>query len=319
MNGYPLAYAAINGDLNIREKSSSGGIFYLLAEYVICSGGVVFGVKYDENWEPVHDYAECIDDVLGFLGSKYVQSCVRNTYREAEAFLKKGRLVLYSGTPCQILGLKSFIKKEYANLITVDLVCHGVPSRKVWRQYMELRSEQRKVVALSFRDKTEGWLDYSLKMDFADGSTYRNNQHEDLYMKGFLQNIYLRPSCYECRFKGIERNTDITLADLWGNKAILPEMFDNRGTSLVLIQSVKGADIWDNISKSIKNVELLTADYEKYNPNMRASVEKNYKRQKYFKDRSWGKLAKLTRPNRNPIRRAIRKLNRILKKIISKS
>lgn len=319
MNGYPLVYAAINGDSNIREKSSSGGIFYLLAESVICRDGVVFGVKYDENWEPIHGYAECMGDVLGFLGSKYVQSCVRDTYREAEAFLKEGRLVLYSGTPCQIFGLKSFLKKEYANLITIDLVCHGVPSRKVWRQYMELRSEQRKIVAVNFRDKTEGWLDFSLKMDFADGSTYLKNHREDLYLKGFLQDIYLRPSCYECRFKGIERNTDITLADLWGCKDILPELFDDRGTSLALIQSVKGADIWDNISKSIKSVELLTTDYEKYNPNMRVSVEKSDKRHGYYKNSSWSILDKLTGPNRSPIRRAVKKLNRIIKEIISKS
>lgn len=236
-------------------------------------------------------------------------------YKEAERFLKSGQLVLYSGTPCQIYGLKAYLAKEYKNLITVDLICHGVPSRRIWRDYLKLQSSDKKIItSINFRDKTEGWLDFSLKINFLDGTFYRNNLHNDLYMKGFLQNIYLRSSCYECRFKGVERDTDITLADLWGYQEIVPDMFDNQGTSLVLIQSKKGEQIWNEIKDSIKAKRIDMINYQRFNSSLKESVYSSKKRKKYFQSATWINLEKLTKLKVSNSIHIMRKLKKIIKK-----
>ena len=169
-------YAAKNKNEDIRRQSSSGGIFTLLAEKVINEGGVVFGARFNENWNVVHSWTDTKEGIAALRGSKYVQSTIGNTYNEAREFLKQGRKVLFSGTPCQIAGLKKFLRKEYNNLLTVDVVCHGVPSPLVWRKYLEevrenIRAEREAgkntvsfslndlpvITGISFRDKTHGW------------------------------------------------------------------------------------------------------------------------------------------------------------------
>ncbi|MGN1134030.1 MAG: Coenzyme F420 hydrogenase/dehydrogenase, beta subunit C-terminal domain [Oscillospiraceae bacterium] len=311
------AVACYNKDDKIRMKSSSGGVFYLLAKYVIENGGVVFGAKFNKDWEVIHSYAETLDGISDFMGSKYVQSSMGNTYKDVLQFLKQDRLVLFSGTPCQVYGLKAFLGKDYDNLITIDLICHGVPSRKVWREYIRYISGKKDIANINFRDKTEGWLDFSLKFDFSDNSSYIKNQHNDLYMKGFLQDIYLRPSCYKCRFKGISRESDLTLADFWGCKDIMPDMFDDKGTSLVLIQSDKGNKIWDSIQNDINMNEITDERYQTRNPNIKSSVKKNYKRAKFYKDDSFDNLTRLTKPA-GPIRKFMSKCKHIIKKVIKK-
>lgn len=318
MRDYPVAYAAINNDIEIRNHSSSGGIFFLIAKYVIEQGGVVFGAKYNDNWEVEHGFADNVNDVKSFLGSKYVQSSLGDAYSKVKSFLKDDRIVLFSGTPCQIYGLKAFLGKKYSNLVTVDLICHGVPSRLVWRKYLEYRSAGRKIVNVNFRDKTEGWLEFSLKIDFKNGSFYRENQHEDAYMRGFLQDIYLRPACYECKFKGLERDTDITLADLWGCSEIYPEMFDNRGASLVLVQSVKGAQLWNSIKTKMNFCEIRDERYQKFNPNIMTPVALNKKRGKFYKNTSIENMQKLTKPA-GIVRKLLRKSKRIAKKVLIRS
>lgn len=315
---FPRAYAAINQNAAIRANSSSGGVFYLLAEYVISRGGVVFGARYNSDWEVVHDFAETVEGIAAFMGSKYVQSRAGDTYSKAKAFLKQGRLVLFSGTPCQIYGLKAYLGEDYENLITMDLICHGVPSPKVWREYIQLCEQGRKIKAISFRDKTEGWLKFSLKINFEDDQSYRKTLREDLFMKGFLQNIYLRPSCYNCRFKGVRRESDVTLADLWGCSAVAPELFDDKGTSLVLIQSEKGAEIWETISRNMQILQLHTDDYQKFNSSLTTSVAQPRKRRKFYQDTGWENLEKLTSRKDSLPERALRKAKRIVKKLIKR-
>ena len=176
-------YAAKNTDEKIRMHSSSGGVFSILAEQTIKQGGVVFGARFDENWEVKHDYTETIDGVSVFRGSKYVQSKTGDTFKQAEQFLKQNRKVLFSGTPCQIVALKRYLKKEYENLLLVDFICHGVPSPGVWRKYLKqvialtcdkntvsshlklLLSERNALVeGISFRDKRLGWQKYSFAL-----------------------------------------------------------------------------------------------------------------------------------------------------------
>ena len=292
---YPIAYAARGRDEEIRKESSSGGVFCLLAKEVIRRGGVVFGAGFDEHWEVAHSYIEKTEDIRRFMGSKYVQSRVGDTYREAEAFLEQGRLVLYSGTPCQIYGLKAYLGKDSECLLTVDMVCHGVPSRKVWRDYLVYRAKGRQITSVNFRDKTEGWGKSSLKIDFENGESYRECLQKDLYLQGFVQDIYLRPSCYECKFKGIKRDTDITLADFWGCERLLPEMFDDRGTSLVLLQSERGEKLWDAVGGLLDSRTVSTAEYEKYNPSLKESVPLTGRRKRFFADSSWENLERIVK------------------------
>ena len=261
-------YAAINPNEEIRKESSSGGIFTLLAEKVILENGVVFGARFDENWEVRHDYTETIEGLAAFRGSKYVQSRIEDNYLKAEKFLKEGRKVLFSGTPCQIAGLKKFLKKGYDNLLTVDFICHGVPSPKVWRMYLDetckililqngkksatspSTSKDKKcyIKAINFRDKTLGWKKYSffLKLDPAFIQDGKNTKEllepfsKNIFMKAFLLNIILRPSCYRCPSKKGKANSDITIADYWNIQQVLPKIDDDKGISLVLTNTPEG-------------------------------------------------------------------------------
>lgn len=241
-----LSYAAINIDEQIRMESSSGGIFTLLAEQIINDRGVVFGARFDENWQVTIDYSETIDGLAAFRGSKYVQARVGDTYAMCAKFLREGRNVMYSGTPCQIAGLKHFLHKEYDNLLTVDIVCHGVPSPKVWAKYLHEVVGTVNVQGVSMRDKQhEGWKRYNVVLDYKkDGemislsSCYQEND----YMNAFLRDMILRPSCYACKAKECSSHSDITIADFWGVQSIRPTMDDDKGTGLLLIHTAKGKE-----------------------------------------------------------------------------
>lgn len=162
-------YAAKNSDDEIRLKSSSGGIFTLLAEQTIKDGGVVFGARYDTEWNVIHDYTETIEGLSAFRGSKYVQSNINRSFFEVKTFLESGRNVLFSGTPCQVAGLKLFLRKNYDNLLTLEIVCHGVPSRNVWRNYLKELIDLKKISnikSINFRDKKYGWNGYNFSITY---------------------------------------------------------------------------------------------------------------------------------------------------------
>ena len=232
-NCKPLAfYASQSKDETLRLQSSSGGIFSLLAEYIIRKGGIVFGARFNEKMELVHEYTETINGLAPFRGSKYVQSKIGDSFKQVEYFLKQGRMVLFSGVPCQIAALKLYLQKEYDNLLTVDVICHGVPSEAVWRAYGKVIGAQ---LPLSFRDKSTGWQQYSVQLN-GTAHPYR----KDPYMRLFLSDVILRPSCYHCPAKGASRVSDLTLADFWGIQNVDPTMFDDKGTSLVLVHSAAG-------------------------------------------------------------------------------
>ncbi|MCC3869652.1 Coenzyme F420 hydrogenase/dehydrogenase, beta subunit C-terminal domain [Terrisporobacter mayombei] len=254
----PLAYGCHNKNEEIRSQSTSGGIFTLIAEHVINSGGIVFGAEFDENYNVRHNSA---DDILGiekFRGAKYVQSKIGDTYKQVKQLLKEDKMVLFTGTPCQIGGLKSYLKKDYCNLICQDIICHGVPSQYVWQHYKNLISKDRNIKKINFRDKSTGWKKYSLKLEFIGGRSYEEVGNENAYIKGFIKNLYLRPSCYECAYKTLNRQSDITLADFWGVEGILPNLDDNKGTSLIFINSDKGKFLFDKIKNDVvyENVHI---------------------------------------------------------------
>lgn len=277
-------YAAINKDDEVRFRSSSGGLFYLFAEKIISEGGVVFGARFDEKWQVVLDYAETIEGVESFMGSKYVQARTATAYNDAEAFLKQGRKVLFSGTPCQIAGLHHYLRKEYDNLITVDFVCHGVPSPKVWQSYLdEVVSSVRNVSDVKFRNKNNGWKKFNFALSYNNGDKstsllcYHQQNH---YMRAFLRNMILRPSCHACKAKSGRSHSDITIADFWGIERECPEMDDDKGTGLLLVNTGKGLALLDWSKMKIKKSDLDTA--LRYNSSLSHDTTPHPKREFFF-------------------------------------
>lgn len=279
-------YACKNKDEEIRIKSSSGGIFTLIANYILDNNGVVFGVKFNENFEVEHDYTESKEGLEKFRGSKYLQSKIGDSYKKVKKFLEEGRKVLFTGTPCQVEGLLSFLRKDYENLYTQDIICHGVPSPKVWRKYLEYKKHQNKeeLTKVNFRRKDiRGWSSYHISLKFKEKE--ENIFYvDDPYMKLFLKNFDLRDTCYNCNFKKEKRKSDITVADFWGINNVRPEMNDEKGTSAILINSQKGKILFDNIKKYIEYTKENVEDIKRYNPSFIKSVHYNEKRLEFFDD-----------------------------------
>ena len=312
----PLSvFAAKNRNEKELLESSSGGVFVLLAKAVLKEGGVVFGARFDKDWNVVHSYAETEYEAKAFMGSKYVQSRIGNSYAEAKGFLTAGRKVLFTGTSCQIAGLKRYLRKDYDNLLTADVICHGVPSPKVWRMYLkEIKKNARqgensvsspitrhvserdtrtngdaKVTGISFRDKQLGWKKFSFALTLAEASadgkkntvSFSHIHREDPFMKLFLKNVILRPSCNHCPAKSGRSMSDITIADFWGIEKVLPEFDDHRGVGLVLVHSEKGQDMIHRL-----NMDIMAADYQAAlagNSSYATPVRPHQNRQKFFR------------------------------------
>lgn len=269
------AFASIHTDLGIRKVSSSGGAFTAIAENVISRGGVVFGAAFNDQFEVEHQCTETCDGLAAFRGSKYVQSRIGDAYARAKAFLDCGRLVLFTGTPCQIGGLKSYLTKEYENLICQDIICHGVPSPLAWKKYLKYQNRIHKSEpsAISFRDKSIGWKQFSMCISFHNGKEYCRTARDDGFFKAFLQDYCLRPSCYRCSFKNDARQSDITLADFWGIEHVASEIDDNDGVSLILVHSRKGRELLNAAANMLHMTEVDWTDSTKYNPAMHSSVK----------------------------------------------
>lgn len=288
-----IAYAAYNLNDGIRQKSSSGGIFTLLAEKMIDENGVVYGASFDKNWEVIHDFVEAKENLENFRGSKYVQSKIANSYKQIKSFLDSNRKVLFSGTPCQVSALNFFLKKDYQNLITVDFICHGVPSPKVWRKYKkELLAnysgntlESPHFEKISFRGKNVGWRRFSFTADINIGNQRKIHQEtfdENIYTRGFLADIYLRPSCYDCLSKSLKSGSDITIADFWGVEKVLPDWTDDKGASLVFLNSNKAKTYCSNLRMYSK--EVICQEVIKYNPAFGISSKVHRNRSSFFNE-----------------------------------
>ena len=235
-------YAAVNPDGQERLQSSSGGVFPLLMRAVLEQGGIVFGAAFDEDWSVHHTAVTRLEEMPALQGSKYVQSRTGTCYRAVKECLRQGKRVLFSGTACQVAGLLRYLGKEEENLLTVDVVCHGVPSPRIWQEYLASLHQPAPIRSISFRDKQSGWLDYAFSIRYADGSVFREPHGENLYMKGYLKDLFLRPSCHRCKVKGGRCGSDITLGDFWGIGRVSPELDDDRGVSMVLAHTPKGLE-----------------------------------------------------------------------------
>lgn len=278
-----VAYACYNKNGEERMNSSSGGIFVLIAKEIINRGGVVFGAGYSDNYVVKHLEISKIEDLPKIMGSKYVQSIIGDTYARVKELLENEKYVLFTGTPCQIEGLKSFLIKEYPKLITQDIICHGVPSPKVWEKYKSYRKQidNKNPMSISFRNKESGWTSYNMKFLY-DTNTYCSNYKDDFYMQAFLWDVSLRDSCYNCHFKKKNRISDITLADYWGIENIHKDLFDNKGTSLVIIHSDKGLNLFKSIMDEIIYKETNLDDAIIYNSAMISSAKPGKNREKFF-------------------------------------
>lgn len=317
----PLAFAVINQEVAIRKESTSGGVFTLVARQVLQNGGSVFGAAVTEGLKIVHVGVTREKDLHRLRGAKYVQSDVGNTYTLARQRLEEGKQVLYTGTPCQIAGLKAYLGKEYENLICQDVICHGTPSPEAWRKYVDQRQRQAgaKVTAVSFRYKSPEWADYSLRMTFENGKVYQIPMDQDPYLRAFLHDLSLRAGCYNCAFKGVHREADLTLADFWGVWDVLPDMDDHRGTSLVLVHSEKGREVLENIRPLTQCREVDCKTALEYNPSMLRSPTMPESREKFFagiRENDFDGVVNILVPPPGLKTRLVKKGKRMLKRLL---
>lgn len=257
------ALSAQNKSTDERMMSSSGGVISLMAKNIITEGGIVFGAAFSSDCRKVqHIEISKLEDIGKIRGSKYIQSEIGGCYEAIKKHLDKGKKVLFIGTPCQVAGLRFFLKREYQNLILVDFVCHGVPSPSVWREHiMEVEKQnQAQIISVNFRLKEPEWRDYSIKYSFSDSKQITRSCRKDMFIIGYLSNLYLRESCEVCRYKGENRYSDITVADHWGVWDIAKEMDDKKGTSLLVIHTEKGRNLLEKIKPDIR---FIVTDLDK--------------------------------------------------------
>lgn len=257
-------------------RSSSGAIFPVLAAEIIHRGGIVFGAAFDGNFNVVHTVAETLSELPALCCSKYVQSRMTDgCYSQVKRALSAGRWVYFSGVPCQVAALKSYLGRDYETLITQDTACHSVPSPLVWEGYKAELEKQYggKLTAFSFRNKANGWEAYHICAAFENGREFVQPAAENPYQRGFIKGLYSRSSCFVCKFKGIERCSDITLADYWGVKGIQPNAYNPQGTSLILIHSEKGRSLLASCKDWLK-LQPAAKDAFAFNSAVLTPVEK---------------------------------------------
>jgi len=313
LNSYPIpeekpaSFACKTKDDELRGKSSSGGLFTVLATKIIKEGGVVFGAKFDTDWSVIHSYTKTVEGLADFRGSKYVQSDMGDCFTQVKEFLKSGRKVMFTGTPCQVAGLNHFLQKQYDNLFTVDFVCHCVPSPKVWKKYLDEIKGDTKITHISFRDKSEGWARFGLAVT---GETVsrpfceirsavpaetvflaKGNHLDNIYMKAFLSNLTVRPGCTNCPARYFKSGADITIADCWGFNEYHPELNDNKGMSLALLLTEKGIAFYQELENQLDSLQIPYVEVQEetnHNPIIRSPKYHPY-RADFFKDFIKGK------------------------------
>ena len=281
----------------VRRNSSSGGFFYELASMVISEGGVVCGARFSSDYKRVyHSLAFTFEDFQPMRVSKYVQSEMRDTYKKVREVLKTGKKVLFTGTPCQVAGLKAFLMKDYDNLISVEVVCHGVPSQKVWDYYLSSLEKEYdgKVSAVSFRDKKDGWRNYHITIGFDNGSVISESSKDNAYMKSFLTDLNIRESCTRCHFKRFASGADISMGDFWGSTELGETYSDDVGISVVGLHTEKAKLLFDTMQSSLKGVKRLSEkEAFVFNENYSLSARKHPNRELFFERYGDGMFADL--------------------------
>ena len=279
-------YGARALDQNIRERSSSGGIFSLLANYVLKRNGSVFAAGFDENMNVVHKEIWKVQDLDSVRRSKYVQSVTGNIFQDILHKLSAGSWVLFTGTPCQTEALRLYLNKPYARLILADLICYGASSPGIWKSYIHYLEKQhdQKILDYYFRDKRNHdnghMVSWKTKKEEKICSLY-----SDPYSRMYFQNVTIRPSCYQCQYCKPHRNSDFTLGDFWGIEKIRPNIDDGMGTSLVIVHTTKGKQIWEEIRKQCLIFECQEKDA--LQPRLQTPTKRPWKRELFMQAYKW--------------------------------
>ena len=330
-------YGAKNKNIDEQLKSSSGGMFSIFANYVLENNGIVFGASFDNNWKVVHKYIDKKEDLDILRRSKYVQSDINITYKQVKQFLDKGKLVLFTGTPCQIAGLKIYLQKDYDSLITIEIFCHSVPSPLIWEMWLKENFDIKNIKSIDFRDKELAWDKSIFKIYFKDNTFYpkipkflnsienilprilyvflRMKKKKKNYRDAFLSSLISRPSCHSCKFKTIEKSSDISIGDLWRRNKLVPNMiYDKKGLSIVTINSNKGLKYFNLLKDKLIFQKIDFDNLIHANPYFLTSVKSNPKREEFFKRYKSESLNKLipTILNEKPL--VVKTFRKIFKK-----
>lgn len=275
------AYGAKNKNLSERKQSQSGGAFYVLAKYILSQGGVVYGSLIDEGFVVRHARANTEEETKAFRGSKYVQSDLGDIFLSVKEDLQLGVPVLFSGTPCQVAGLKAFLRKDYENLLLVDLICHGVPSPKVWSDYIEWQQGRLKktITGVEFRDRELPWGKSAEAIYIKD-----KKKRFDIYARLFYSRNTHRKSCYTCPYANTGKLSDMTIGDYWGIENVKTEFRDEYGVSAILINSITGQRIWGEVSEKFDYFECKVEDVMARNPQLSKAVAKPETREEFWRD-----------------------------------
>ena len=307
-------YAAKHKDESTRANSRSGGIFTALSDQFL-NGGVVYGCVLDENWNAIHIRATSMDERNMMRGSKYIQSTMGDCFKQVKIDLEEGKDVLFSGTSCQIAGLRCFLQKEYPNLLCIDIVCHGVPSKRVWHKYLDWQSKGDTVIGVDFRNKIKyGWADHVETI-----KTEKSEIDSRIFKNLFFGHNVLRPSCYECPYKSIHHPGDITIADYWGIEKAAPELNDNKGVSLVLVNSQKGEQYFEKTKSEVEWRKTRIED--SMQPALKAPFPRPITRDQFWKDFEEKDFSYIIKKYGGQIplwRKAVRKAKRVIKKLMGK-
>ncbi len=297
------AFGMKNKDANERRKSSSGSVFIEAAKYILDQGGIVYGVRMSSRFQVEFGRATSLKEAREFQGSKYVQSIKADNYKMVKKDLEKGKFVLFTGTPCEIGGLKKYLGKEYDKLYTLDIICHGVPSQKLLQKCIAEREEKNhaKIKEMTFRDKTYGWRHQEINMTFENNKNYHAPIWEDEFYRLFTSNYILRESCYSCCYANMERVGDMTIGDFWNIKNVYEAFEDNLGVSSLLINSEKGKDLFDRIRENFESFECSLDDIEQTNlkrPSLKPEDYESFQRDYQKKGmsyclRRYGKMGKV--------------------------
>ena len=278
--GFPPTFAAIHSNEVILRQSSSGGVFTALSEFILRNKGVVFGAGFDKKWRVRHAAARKLDELKNLRGTKYVQSKIGEVYKQVRTALNKS-LVLFSGTPCQCAGLKRFLGGDFDNLLTVEVICRGVPSPALWESYIDRLGYAHDIASVNFHSKSNGW-ERRMDINFVDQEHKSNLVYNNIYGRLFRRSLTLRPSCSACKFKFPNGQADLTIGDAWGIRNFAPEMYDNRGVSIVFIHTQKGANVLEQTNLKLQAVNF--SDAVKKNPFFISSAAADSRRERFFNE-----------------------------------
>lgn len=268
------SYAAYCKDDAIRERSTSGGFFTVLAKEIILRKGIVYAARFDDSFKIVHDGFNSVDEIDAYRGSKYAQSDLHGVFRRIKIDLLENKTVLFVGTPCQVAGLKRFLKKVYPGLYTCDFICMCISSPMVWKDYLQAYHSDSKIKRIFFKDKREGWHNWKMLVHKNNGS-YLCKGREDPFFRSYLSHLSIRPSCFNCKFRKLKHVSDFTISDCWGINKYMPAFDDNKGCTTIMIQSEKGKEMFGIIKDELETHTYPTDYIRQFNPYSVMSIKKN--------------------------------------------